>query len=209
MGHEKSATYAGEAQVLIVEHAQPQVHLGANGIEAGVKRFFSDGELGQAHRHNALDSPDEQRQWRFRRNDLDDTRRLQHFIGNHQHRLRIQKHLQRGEGGMNSKLRCRESGTFKLVGGVNLNVKRDGFLGRAFEAQRLAPVSIAADGLGGEGAGQGVRVVLKNDHAGQRVEWIKPDDGTLLHWWRTGKTGHMFYSVSAIRYSSRVPDIFN
>ena len=94
----------------------------------------------------------------------------------------IQQHFQRGQGWRDPIDQGVRVGLLKLISRINLDaVDGDRFAGWADEPESLRAVTlvIAADRAGVKPAGHRVRVVLKHDHAGQRVSWIEPDDGAL------------------------------
>ena len=71
---------------------------------------------------------------------------------------------------------------FELIRRVDLHIQLDRLLRRSFEPQRLPLVRIIAPRrLRGQRAREGVRVVLKNDDARQRIKRVQADDRAFHH----------------------------
>ena len=81
--HVQRAAAACQAQVVIAQHTQLQADLGTDGIQLRIEGFLSDGELGQAHRQDAVPAPCQEGQRRFGRDDFDDASAQQGFVGDH------------------------------------------------------------------------------------------------------------------------------
>src|SRR5215467_920955 len=71
VAHEHASTRMLEANVVDVQHAHAEAHLGANGIEVGIERFFRDGKVGDAHGNHAALAPYEERERLLQRNDFE------------------------------------------------------------------------------------------------------------------------------------------
>ena len=54
-----------EAEVVDVQHAQAEAHLRADRVQLRVERLLGDAKLGDAHRHDAVPAPHEQRERRL------------------------------------------------------------------------------------------------------------------------------------------------
>jgi hypothetical protein len=91
---------------------------------------------------------------------------------------------------MNAQRGGRELHLLELAGRVDLDGDGDGLLRRTFQAQRLSGVGRAAGRLRRQRARERIRVVLKHDHARQRIERIEADDGALLDLGRAGESAH-------------------
>ena len=59
--HEEAAALVVEAEIVDAQHAHAEADLRADRVERRVERFFGDAEVGDAHRHDAVLAPDEQR----------------------------------------------------------------------------------------------------------------------------------------------------
>ena len=139
IAHEDVAARMGEAEIVDAQHAHAEAHLGADGIQLRIERFFGDREVGQPHRHHAALAPDEQRQRLLQRNDLQRARVGHVVVGDQRLDGRIDEHLELRQLRMQAELRgdgelIRE---LQLVGGVELGFDLDGFDGRSAQAQRI------------------------------------------------------------------------
>src|SRR5688572_19854065 len=65
IGQVEAATFVAEAEVIHAQHAQSERYLCANRIQGWIECFFRDAEVGDAHGHDAVLAPDEERQRRF------------------------------------------------------------------------------------------------------------------------------------------------
>ena len=79
VSHEQRAPYVDQAQVLVVQHAQPEADLGADGVQVRVVGLFSDGKLRETHGQHAVSRPHTKRMSGASGGDnLDDTDVEQH-----------------------------------------------------------------------------------------------------------------------------------
>ena len=159
----------GVAEVVGGEHAQPEAHLGANGIERDVERLLGDRELGHAHRHDAAATPDEENERRHGRQDLERARgRLR---GNRKQLAagRVDQRLEHRELRRDAEIHRSgvAVGKLELVGGVDLGLELDALDRRALEPERLRALAgaVAAGALHLQRARQRVRIVLQRDNA--------------------------------------------
>src|SRR5262245_40081356 len=127
--------------------------------------FFGNGEVSQAHRHGALESPDKQRQRRYGRDNLNSAERQEHTVGDNLETFWIEEHLQSGELRVDAEGHRRAVSLLQLVGGVDLYLKFDGFDRRSFDAHRLGAVTaLTACCLCLQSTREGFGVILKHNH---------------------------------------------
>jgi len=184
----------GQRQVVIAQYAQAQVDLSADGVEVHVVGFLGDAEAAQAHRQHPFGSPDEQGEGSFRGNDLDRAGRQQRHVGDDQGTLGVDQHLQGRELRIDAQGGRQGIRLFQPVGRIELDIQLDVLDRRALQAQGLGAITpLSARRLRLQGAGQGIGVVLKHDHARQRVERIDADDGAFHQAGGTRKSSHVLH----------------
>ena len=168
--HEEAAALVREAEVVDAQHAQAEAHLRADRVERRVERFLGDAEVGDAHRHDAALAPDEERERRLHRRDLERaassparSTAASCALGRMHERLRAP----RAAAGCRARPASRILiGKLELIGRVDLGVELDRLDRRALEAQRLdrSPPSPPAAWTCSVRVSES-RVVLQRDHA--------------------------------------------
>ena len=166
----------------------PMLTLARIGLSAGVERLLGHGEVGDANGDDALLAPDEERQRRLQREDLEHARPRERVVRLERVRARMDEALERRQlrvdaesDGVGVARRVLEP-----VGGVDLGLELDRLDAGALEAERLRAIAaLAAARLHLQRARERVRVVLERDHAqdpcGLRVDL---DDPALQKPWR-------------------------
>src|SRR6185436_5827689 len=95
--HVERSTLATEAKVVDRQDTHRQTHFGANRIELCIEGFFGYAAIGDSHRHHTLFAPDEQRERRLERDDLERAARLKRVVGDELTARRIEERFERGE----------------------------------------------------------------------------------------------------------------
>src|SRR6266511_4931047 len=123
--HEQAAALHIESEIVHVQHAHAEAHLGANRIQLRIKRFLGDAEVSQPHRHDPVLAPNEQRQRRDDRSNLQRARLRPPVVGLQLRARRITDDFERSEQRMHSNFRLRRAARFKLSRIFNFRIEFD------------------------------------------------------------------------------------
>ena len=124
---------------------RPRLHLRADRVQRDVERLLGDREVGDAHRHDALLAPDEERQRRLERQHLEHARAGERVVRLQVVGARVDERLERRELRVDAELdRVRvRLGIVELVGRVDLGLELDRLDRGALQPQRLRAVAAA------------------------------------------------------------------